>query len=222
LLAPESATTEQDGDLLEVRPLPGYAKPFDAWMKRNEFFRLRRGDTDSLLAFLRTVGLFERADTVTAERTKSAVVTESEVLTEHEMLPPVAYESKISEEHIWEFRRLIEGSLKALGEHTGKHIDFQVRILRAKDGKLRSVLTTTTFSDALLLTLAVDQMEGAKVRKCARPDCGISFSVKSGHKRKYCEWYCGHIESVRKQRRKGKRAQARGKSALARKREKKG
>src|SRR5262245_20450141 len=52
--------TEQDGDFLRARVLGGEATTFDPWEKRNEFFRLEKGDTKALLAFLRGVELFER------------------------------------------------------------------------------------------------------------------------------------------------------------------
>jgi hypothetical protein len=54
--------------------------------------------------------------------------------------------------------------------------------------------------DAISLTVHYDHIRGAKFKSCARPDCGLPFTVESRHKRKYCTWYCGHIESVRKNR----------------------
>ena len=106
---------------------------------------------------------------------------------------------------IWGIRRLIENSLRNLNKHTGGLIDFTARIILVK-GKPRVTITTCTFLDSLLLTLAVDKVQKSKVRKCARPDCGILFSSVSAHNRKFCTWYCGHIESVRKQRREAKSA----------------
>jgi hypothetical protein len=204
---------EQDGDLLEVeRVYPDVtgadaknrakellrATTFDPWEKRAEFFRLKKGDTDALLTFLRSVGLFERPRFADDDSPVGKTFMSAQDGSLHEA--PVV--SKISEKHIWGVRRLIEGSLNALEGHSGKHDDFQVRFERSKDGKWRLILTTATFLDALLLTLSVDELQGAKVRKCARADCGVSFSITGGHKRKYCTWYCGHIESVRRSRRK--------------------
>jgi hypothetical protein len=201
-----------DGDLLEVNPVSGKATTFDAWEKRDEFFRLKRGNTQALLAFLRSVGFFARPEMLGAgSRTgKTTIVIGGEGL--HSDVPFV---SKISEKDIWEVRRLIIGSLGALGQHTGQYHDFQVRMVPTSNGAQRLVLTTTTFLEALLLTLSVDQLKGARKQKCARPDCGIQFSITSRHKRKYCQWECGHIESVRKQRRKAKRAPGHSKSTLA-------
>ena len=181
--------------------------------ERNEFLRLQRGDTEALLAFLRTVGLFARPEHLHATRGMS----ETTIVFEGSHYD-ARYISKITENDIWGVRRLIDGSIKALSQETGEHHAFQVRIVRPRHGKPRLMLTTTTFLEALLLTLSVDQAKEAKVQKCARPDCGVSFSITGGRKRKYCEPYCGHIESVRKDRREAKRTQARGKPTLARRR----
>ena len=39
-----------------------------------------------------------------------------------------------------------------------------------------------------------------KTKVCARPDCGKEFPVTSKHKRRYCTQYCGHLESIRRNR----------------------
>ncbi len=214
---PQPPEDEEDGDLLEAKRVFGKnattgdndakaieffrATTFDAWEKRNEFFRLQEGDTKALLKFLRSVGLFERPYL----GGESSRVKKTLLSTQDGQVYDSPYESTISEKYIWGIRRLIEKSLHTPAQRSGGHHDFQVRIERTKDGKSQLVLTTTTFLDALVLTLSVDQVQGAKVRKCARPDCGVSFSSTGGHKRKYCTWYCGHIESVRRNRRQARK-----------------
>jgi hypothetical protein len=210
---PQREEPEFDGDFLEVeRVFPDatsrlasakkrdlfLAQPFDPWEKRSEFFRLRKDDTEALLAFLGSVGLFEQP--MLGE--ESATASKATLSAPSGLLHEISYRPKISPAHIWGMRRLIEGSLQALDKHTAKYQDFQMRIEHTKDGQARLMLTTATFLDALLLTLSVDQLENAKVQKCARPDCGVSFSIRGGHERKYCTWYCGHIESVRRSRKK--------------------
>ncbi len=119
----------------------------------------------------------------------------------------VDYEDLISAKHIWETRRLLQASLG------GTIRDWRLRRLPgpacASQGAAAScpvVLTTTTFLDAMLLTLAVDRIQQAKAQKCARSDCGIVFTVVSGHEKKYCERYCAHIESGRRDRRRKKKS----------------
>jgi hypothetical protein len=191
---------QPESDLLEARMTKIEAVSFDPWEKRNEFFRLQRGDTDALMEFLSTVGVFGRIPLMDR-------ATENSMAQFGDAQPyQVSYWPTISATEIWEYRRMLEGSLRTRSE-IGGYADFHVRLVRIK-GTPRTILTTTTFLDSLLLTLAHDRVLNAKVRKCARPDCGVTFSTTSGHEQKYCEWYCGHIESVRRQRRTAKRTAA--------------
>ena len=191
-----------DGDFLRVHEKREFATNFDPWEKRNQFFRLKLGDTAALLDFLPTVGFFGAGIGVSEEDMSEE--THTLMRTNDGQRYETRYFAKTSEKYIWGVRGLLIGSLKNVQKHSGKYSDFQVRFLDLPNGP-GVILTTTTFLQSILLTLAVDKVRGSKVRKCARPDCGVLFSITDGHKRKYCEWYCGHIESVRKQRRKAQR-----------------
>ena len=199
---------EKDSGFLTVRYSSGAATTYDPWEKRDEFFRLKRGDTEGLLKFLGTVGLFERAEVTSSVGEDEDSPDCAIVRAGAEMPLMVPYLSNFSVQSIWEFRRWVEGSLESLDKHTGEHFDFQAQIVRSK-GRAQVNVTTATFKEALLLTLSVDRVLKAKVRKCARPDCAVTFSFTGGHKKKYCTWDCGHLESVRRQRRKAKQAKAR-------------
>lgn len=182
-----------DRDCFRVRPIAGKATTFDPWEKRDEFLRLRKGDNDALLSFLNTVGLL-------------GVFTVSEEDKVCRMKGPdgISYSANYQPcnevQEIWHIRRLIQGSLENLSSETGEYGDFKLRLATLR-GTARATITTTTFLEALTLTLRIDRLLGAKVQKCSRPDCGVTFTVASGHQKKYCTWYCGHLESVRKQRR---------------------
>lgn len=210
LLYKPDLTKRWDGDFLEVKTLGRKATTFDPWEKRNEFFRLRRGDTEGLLSFLQTVGVFHRPDQagLTAKYTDSEIGRFQTV--DHGKVYYVEYLRRISENEIWEIRRLIEGSLQKAEQRSGEHSDFHSRIVRS-EGNARLIVTTTTFLEALELTITVDQVQRAKIRKCARPDCGVSFSNTGGHKKKYCEWNCGHVESVRRSRKRKRKGVLHGK-----------
>lgn len=69
------------------------------------------------------------------------------------------------------------------------------------------VIDVTTAVQLLHASTHIDLIRGAKFKLCARPDCRAPFPILSGHERKYCEWYCGHIESVRRRREDIKRQQ---------------
>src|SRR5271170_2923013 len=126
---PTEFKEEPDGDLLEVERIYGdranvdaarktheffRATTFDPWEKRAEFFRLEKGDTDALLTFLKSVGLFERARFAEDSSPVSTTLMSPQDGSLHE----APYVPKISEKHIWAARRLIECSLNALERHS--------------------------------------------------------------------------------------------------------
>jgi hypothetical protein len=53
---------------------------------------------------------------------------------------------------------------------------------------------------AICMTVTADLLRRAKFKICARKDCRMPFEVRSKHKKKYCCQYCGHLESVRRNR----------------------
>jgi hypothetical protein len=53
---------------------------------------------------------------------------------------------------------------------------------------------------AIRLTVTIDLLKQAKFRVCARADCGQPFPVETQHEKKYCDQYCGHLESLRRTR----------------------
>lgn len=71
-------------------------------------------------------------------------------------------------------------------------------------GRPIGVIETITGEELLTATAQLDFLRQARFAICQRPDCAIPFSIMSEHPRKYCEWNCGHLESIRRQRRKAK------------------
>lgn len=193
---PSDEEVKRDGDRLEVVRIPGKATTYDPWEKRAQFFQVPANDTNALLAFLPTVGFFD-AGRFQIRQPSSTVITSADGFRYD-----AYYQPSVSEGEVWAIRRLFENSV-ASNDHTGKFSDFSARLITV-GGEARVVLTTLTFTDALALTLSVDRVLRARVRKCARPDCGVVFTFTGGHKRKYCSWYCGHIESVRSSRERAK------------------
>jgi hypothetical protein len=66
------------------------------------------------------------------------------------------------------------------------------------------VLAASSVYDVLIATITVDHLRETKFSVCARPDCRVPFPIESQHKRTYCSQYCAHLESVRRNRRRGK------------------
>jgi len=61
-------------------------------------------------------------------------------------------------------------------------------------------LRTNLCRDAIRMTVTIDLLKKLRFRTCARRDCALPFAIQSKHKRKYCSQYCGHLESVRRNR----------------------
>jgi hypothetical protein len=193
---------EKDIDLLKVSQL-ARTKPtfYDPKEKRNQFFRLERGDTEQLVNFLNTVGLFASTTSLLgSQRDIESGVKHALTETASGDLYSVPYSPVQSAEHIWEMRDFLVGGLKA-NEELGDVCDFQTRIVRESSSP-KVVIATATLLDALLLSVIIDRVRKAKVQKCARPDCGILFTSVNRHEKKYCCRYCAHVESVRRHRKK--------------------
>ena len=67
------------------------------------------------------------------------------------------------------------------------------------------VITTQNTLSAMLATVFIDRLRGARIKFCARPDCKKEFRVVSNHERDYCRPYCAHLESLRRLRARRKR-----------------
>jgi hypothetical protein len=55
---------------------------------------------------------------------------------------------------------------------------------------------------AMVVSIQVDHLRGAKFRFCMKPDCGKPYEVTSSHARLYCSQECAHHASVRRNREK--------------------
>jgi len=193
--------------LIERQRKPVNATEFDPWEKRDEFFTLKQNDTPALVTFLGTVGFFERP--AFPIKNHSALVGHAAGRIPDADFPyEVYYTSRMLTNYVWGLRTLLMDCLTQ-NERMEGQAEFEVRIERL-DGSPRVVFTTLTFIDAMLLTLTVDQAKRAKVRKCARPDCGIPFTQTTGYEKKFHCWDCGHIESVRRQRRRARANRKKG------------
>jgi hypothetical protein len=183
---PEVQWRAQEGFLTFVKPPPRppserLRRPtvwdsFDPWQKRDQFFSLKRDRPDALVSFLNTTGLFDRG---------------------------YSQGSKIPLGFVWGLR---DRAMRCLTEKAPPDWseDFEVRLEGDKQGA-RVVFTTRTLMDAVMLSITTDLIRKLKVSKCARPDCAVPFTTTDLRK-KFHSWYCGHIEAVRRERKKERRA----------------
>ena len=91
------------------------------------------------------------------------------------------------------------------------HLEWQLQRRKQDDGRItsvvepRGVVEPFTLWELLLATTHIDLLRRAKFQICQRPDCATPFT---GRERQYCTQYCGHLESVRKNREEEKRKRA--------------
>jgi hypothetical protein len=161
----------------------------DAWSVRHEFFGLNLDDFEGFVHF---TGKFER------------------------LLR--AGESCAGTEDLEEWRRLfrklmtlpmsrwpsLEGKFnayklnKALGP-LGLQFQWQKRAPVA-------IVAVNETADAIIASIVIDHLQGAKWRQCARSDCQRMFKLGVRPERKYCRPDCAHLEVVRRSRTKTAKA----------------
>lgn len=89
------------------------------------------------------------------------------------------------------------------------HVDFKVQFHWKGKQHTALILAKDTLT-AMLATVYIDHLRGARFRFCARPDCRKPYEVTTRHKRKYCRMYCGHLESLRRSRARGRKRKRAG------------
>ena len=171
---------------------------FDPWEMRAEFFRLRdQSELDGLLKFLNKVGLFDKADAGDVGRAPD--VAEEYLIKHKNWRFWVRDQPEVEYMHFFSMQGVMRQAMTSKGSHVLDNSDFEFRFVRdRREGYL--LLTTVSFLHAVAATIQIDRLRKAKIHKCARPDCAIPFAVTGERARKYCSWYCGHLESVRNKR----------------------
>lgn len=67
-------------------------------------------------------------------------------------------------------------------------------------------LTLTATNDKSEVMAVIEPKASTNIdRMCKRPDCAAHFAHTTNHNRLHCSQYCAHIQSVRRDRKKGKR-----------------
>ncbi len=192
----------------------------DGWEWRGKFFRLRLGDESAALSFLTEVGIWDaQQDLLSSEGTAGRSLLSGPYGGRYlsGRAAPVLLDDFWREQTRWRTDLLHPAKLKAqfgsppgsgARPHDQLHFAVSSTYLNALPLRIEwrgqhpiAVIETITGRELLIATTHLDLLRGAKFKVCRRPDCAIPFSVETRHKRKYCSWYCGHIESVRKNRR---------------------
>jgi hypothetical protein len=179
---------------------------YDPWEKRNEFFRLKRGDTASLLSFLGSVGLWDRPeDEDPSWRHEGSDDEEQWALSfaaEGGAFNIYNDQCDRTPDEIWAIRENVKAVMR--GKRLPQNPNFlglNCRFVFGNPIGPYLLITTLSFLEALYATALIDRASGLGVQKCARPDCGIAFPLNSRHRRKFCSPNCAHLECVRRSRR---------------------
>lgn len=61
----------------------------------------------------------------------------------------------------------------------------------------------------MMASIHIDHLSGAQFGVCERADCAMPYRIESAHRRKYCDPYCAHLESLRRARKRWKSSKGR-------------
>jgi hypothetical protein len=202
-LSPETTWTRMYGHLADKKKF----SELDGWECRDKFLKLPKNDA-ALREFLNEVGAYD-----------------PEAAPDYVPRDPVT----IDVENVWEFREdlrcaLLKGDIRENfltqvtpefqkpknfydfePHYRGNKFPLRFELTKVKAG----VVVVTNAYHMLFATVLADIARGIRSKVCKRKDCGNLFSIESEHERDYCRPYCGHLESVRRNRREAQKAKRR-------------
>ena len=162
----------------------------DPWLMREEFMHLPE-DNDALLAFLNRWGSWSvGALSVHSYRFSMADFTR---------LESRPWIECVSAFLVWrERKRLRDAMLATPKEWLSGSASLGFTASRQVFPYLG--VKATTCLRAIEVTITLDHLRNVRSRICARPDCDNIFTVESKHGKMYCDQYCAHLVSVRRNR----------------------
>jgi len=173
--------------LHSVQSAVGREEPqeFDAWAIREAFLGLRT--EKECLLFLNQTGRFSSDMNQTEEVTVQHINQLQATLNEYLVRPsvPIADDMELT----------AFPQVRSVNSNPPICSPVEFR-LKESQRAVRFVAGNTTY--AMLLSILLDRLKGARFLLCARPDCRRLFQVTSAHRRKFCSQYCGHFESLRR------------------------
>ncbi len=142
----------------------------DAWSVRSTFLELR--DEHDFLAFLNQTGLFFRDGTYDGNQ--------SWRLTDFAVWQRTLTGFLRRRPEVWEKRLdLVEPNGAEIMRAVRLHRSFAVEL---GEGRSAQFVARSTFS-AILVSIYLDHLRGARFRLCARPDCRKPYEIESNHQR---------------------------------------
>jgi hypothetical protein len=191
----------------------------DGWRCRDDFLRLTTHDNEALRKFLESVGLFSFSNAPLSDPRQDLFIEAHEIWRFRETLEwglQPRYRKHFTAQLAPKlpgpkslYEAIVRPHLVKFGE--GPNAIHELMAAPDIEYPLRFELTniaagTVTITNARLMLLAtvfVDITRNIRFKVCKRKDCDRQriFPIESEHERKYCCQYCGHLESVRRNRR---------------------
>ncbi|HTM42496.1 MAG TPA: hypothetical protein VL177_16375 [Terriglobales bacterium] len=169
---------------------------FDPWLWRLRFLDVNAGDRDCLLQFLNEIGCYATLGPATG---KSPVIA----IRARDGRHVYGYEPRpLEHEEFLDLQQFCRDWPCHLEEPAETSFESRPLLLH---GSPALVITTASFEEALQAAFIADQLNRAKPRRCARPDCGKRFPPKSA-RQKYCARPCAHLVAVQNSRKRGRAA----------------
>jgi hypothetical protein len=177
----------------------------DAWQCRDEFFSVPDYDAPGFTQFLNKIGVWS-SDPESAS------------------LDWARYPLYVHLDDIMRFRQDLRDALLNRERFTASVtpvlrkpntlLDLMAQSNPANEFPLRfeltkvaaGVVTVTNGRSMLIATVLADIARGLRFKMCKRKDCQKPFPLKNRHKRDYCSHKCAHLVSVRRGRKKHKKA----------------
>jgi hypothetical protein len=159
----------------------------DAWKLRSAFLNLK--SDQEFLDLLNQTGLFFRLGTYDSEQAWSVERFRLWQRTLKVLLTrrPTTWSKRLE---------LVEPDSGPIQSVLWLHGDFTLEF-RWQEERVAVFVATETLT-AMLASIYIDHLRGAKFRICVRPDCARAFECTSKHRRRYCSTYCAHLESLRR------------------------
>lgn len=206
-VARDADTEPEEFKGVRLRGRPAPARYHDAWNRREVFMGLKT--EQEFLSFLNSSGRFSPLDK--AERTYGWQMRDflgcQKLLAELAKHSPESWKEYASDALRSRKAPVSSGMLRAMDLGASYTLQFnwrQTEKMKWKDARFIAVISTRDTLSAMLATIEIDHLRGAKFDICARRDCGRFYEITSHHKRKYCGHACAHLAGMRKRRRAAK------------------
>jgi hypothetical protein len=178
-------------------PIPVGLGELDAWVVRDNFLSAK--SDDEILQFLRNTGMFWRTAESPGRWDFGDMRCFQQVITYLLTTEPLK----------WKPLKSVFTSTRVIPALNG-YRSFAAGFDWTPEAHAATLIIDSTLG-AMLASVLIDHLAGAKFSYCARLDCRKIFRIESKHVRKFCDERCGRLQSLhtyRERKREKKRVKA--------------